>query len=106
MYSIKRTDKPCKQPLQSKRLLDQLRERLRYKHYSLRTEQVYVYWVRFFIRWNGLRHPKEMGVAEVERFLTYLATERRVSASTHKQALSGIVLRTLCIYPSLSIATH
>ena len=91
MYSIKRSGKPCKQPLQSKRLLDQLRERLRYKHYSLRTEQVYVYWVRFFIRWNGLRHPKEMGVAEVERFLTYLATERRVSASTHKQALSALL---------------
>lgn len=75
----------------SKRLLDQLRERIRYMHYSLRTEQAYVYWVRFFIRWHGLRHPREMGAPEVERFLTHLATERRVSASTHKQALSALL---------------
>ena len=42
-----------------KRLLDQLRECIRYKHYSLRTEQAYVYWTRFFIRWSGMRHPRE-----------------------------------------------
>lgn len=75
----------------SKRLLDQLRERIRYMHYSLRTEQAYVYWVRFFIRWHGLKHPRELGAPEVERFLTHLATERRVSASTHKQALSALL---------------
>ena len=46
-------------PLQSARLLDQVRERARYLHYSLRTEKAYVYWVRFFVRWNGLRHPRE-----------------------------------------------
>ena len=63
------------------RLLDQVRERLRYKHYSLSTEKVYVYWIRFFIRWSGLRH--------IEAFLTMLATERQVSASTHEQALSA-----------------
>ena len=68
-----------------------MRERLRYKHTSLSTEKVYVYWIRFFIRWSGLRHPAEMGVVEVEAFLTMLATERKVSRSTHKQALSGIL---------------
>lgn len=73
------------------RLLDQVRERLRYKHYSLSTEKVYVYWIRFFIRWSGLRHPIEMGSPEVEAFLTMLVTERHVSASTHKQALSAIL---------------
>lgn len=91
MYSINQSAKPCKPALMSKRLLDQLRERIRYMHYSLRTEQAYVYWVRFFIRWHGLKHPREMGGTEVKRFLTYLATERRVSASTHKQALSALL---------------
>ena len=66
------------------RLLDQLRERLRYRHYSLSTEKLYVYWARFFIRFHGLRHPREMGAPEVESFLTHLANERQVSASTHK----------------------
>lgn len=64
-------------------------------HYSLSTEQVYVYWARFFIRWSGhrgaMRHPREMGASEVEAFLTHLATERNVSASTHNQALSAIL---------------
>lgn len=78
-------------PLQSLRLLDQLRERLRYLHYSLRTEQTYVYWVRWFIRFHGVRHPREMGKHEVEAFLTMLANERKVSASTHRQALSALL---------------
>lgn len=77
--------------LQATRILDQLRERLRYLHYSLRTEQAYVFWVRFFIRFHGLRHPREMGRAEVEAFLTMLATTRQVSASTHRQALSALL---------------
>ena len=77
--------------LQATRILDQLRERLRYLHYSLRTEQSYVYWVRFFIRFHGLRHPRELGRPEVESFLTMLATERQVSASTHRQALSAVL---------------
>ena len=80
--------------LQSARILDQLRECIRYMHYSLSTEQVYVYWVRFFIRWSGhggaMRHPRDMGASEVEAFLTHLATDRKVSASTHNQALNAI----------------
>ncbi len=76
---------------QSTRLLDQLRERARYLHYSLSTEKAYLYWVRFFVRWHGLRHPRDMGASEVEAFLTMLATQRRVSTSTHKQALSALL---------------
>ncbi len=82
-------------PLQSTRLLDQVRERIRYLHYSLSTETTYVHWVKFFVRWHGrkgkMRHPREMGALEVEAFLTMLAVERKVSASTHNQALSAIL---------------
>ena len=87
--------KPHNPPLQSLRLLDQVRERIRYLHYSLSTEKVYLYWVRFFIRWHGrngtMTHPRDMGSKQVEAFLTMLATERKVSASTHNQALSALL---------------
>ena len=87
--------KPGTPVLRSPRLLDQVRERIRYLHYSLSTEKAYLHWVRFFIRWHGrggvMRHPRDMGAAEVEAFLTMLATERHVSASTHNQALSAIL---------------
>jgi integrase len=78
-------------PLRSARLLDQVRERIRYAHYSLRTEKTYVYWVRFFIRFHRLRHPKEMGGPQVQAFLSYLANDRKVSSSTHRQALAAIL---------------
>jgi len=78
-------------PLTSVRLLDQLRERIRYKHYSLSTEKTYVQWVRAFVHFHKLRHPREMGKPEVEAFLIWLAAERRVSASTHRQALSALL---------------
>ena len=74
-----------------RRLLDQVRERIRYLHYSLRTEQAYVHWVRAYVRFHGLRHPKEMGQTEVEAFLAWLSAERRVSVSTHRQALSALL---------------
>ncbi len=77
--------------LRSTRLLDQLRERIRYLHYSLRTEQAYVHWSKAFIRFHGLRHPNEMGKLEVEQFLSWLASERKVAASTHTQALSALL---------------
>jgi len=74
------------------RPLDALRERLRYMHYSLRTEEAYVYWVRGFVGWaGGRRHPREMGAAEVQAFLSMLANERRVAAATHRQALSALL---------------
>ena len=78
-------------PLQSVRLLDRLRERIRLLHYSRRTEEVYVHWVRAYICFHSLRHPREMGRAEVDSFLTWLADERHVAASTHRQALSALL---------------
>jgi integron integrase len=75
----------------ARRLLDQLRERIRYLHYSIRTEEAYVHWVRAFVRFHGLRHPKEMGADEVRAFLSWLAVERHVSVSTHRQALSALL---------------
>ena len=78
-------------PLRAPRLLDQVRERVRYLHYSRRTEQAYVHWCKAFIRFSGLRHPKDLGAAEVEAFLTWLADERQLATATHKQALSALV---------------
>ena len=73
------------------RLLDQVREKLRYRHYSLRTERAYVDWIRRFILFHLKRHPAEMGAAEVEAFLTHLAIQRKVAASTQNQALSALL---------------
>lgn len=73
------------------RLLDNVRGRLRYKHDSSRTEQAYVGWIRRFILANDKRHPREMGAAEVERFLSDLAVRGEVSASTRNQALSALL---------------
>ena len=78
-------------PPASPRLLDQLRQQVRYRHYSLRTEEAYVHWVRAFVHFHGRRHPAELSRADVEDFLAWLASERQVSASTHKQALSALL---------------
>jgi integron integrase len=75
----------------SPRLLDQLRDKIRLKHYSIRTEEAYADWVRRFIVHHGRRHPREMGRAEVETFLTHLAVQGRVAASTQNQAKSAIL---------------
>src|SRR5574340_795969 len=86
-------------PLRSVKVLDQLRERIRYLHYSLRTEQAYVHWVRAFIRFHGVRHPATLGSSEVEAFLSWLANERKVSVSTHRQALAALLFfygKVLC----------
>lgn len=74
-----------------KKLLDQVRDAIRLKHYSYRTEQSYVAWVRRYILFHNKRHPNEMGHAEVEAFLTYLAVDGQVSASTQNQALSALL---------------
>lgn len=76
---------------QSPKLLDQVRDRLRVKHYSIRTEQVYVDWIKRFIWFHDKRHPKDMGAAEIEAFLTHLAVKGRVSASTQNQAKSALL---------------
>jgi len=69
-------------PAKEKRLLEQMRDVLRLKHYSLRTERTYCDWVERFIRFHGLRHPREMGTAEVSEFLTHLARDAAVAAAT------------------------
>ena len=78
------SDKPVK-------LLDQVRNALRAKHYSYRTEQAYVDWIRRFILFHHKRHPNEMGDQDIQAFITHLAVERRVAASTQNQALSAVL---------------
>ena len=78
---------PANPPL----LLDVVRGKLRALHYSRRTEEAYVHWIRDYVRFHGKRHPREMGAVEVEAFLSHLANARNVSASTHQQALSALL---------------
>ena len=75
----------------SPRLLDQVRGKSRLKHYSLRTEQTYVDWIKRFICHFDKRHPRDMGAAEVEAFLTHLAVVGKVAASTQNQAKSALL---------------
>ena len=76
---------------QSPKLLDRMRAEIRLRHYSLRTEEAYVDWARRYILFHHKRHPQEMGAGEVAAFLSYLASERGVSASTHNQAKSALL---------------
>ena len=76
---------------QQPKFLDQLREQLRIRHYSLRTEDAYVDWVRRFILFQGKRHPKDLGAPEVQAFLSHLAVDRGVSASTQNQAKAALL---------------
>lgn len=73
------------------KLLDQVRHRLRTRHYAIRTEEAYVQWIRRYILFHGKRHPNEMGAAEVGAFLTHLAVDGNVAASTQNQALAAIL---------------
>jgi len=73
------------------RLLDQIRDALRVRHYSYRTEQAYVDWIKQFILFHNKRHPSEMGEREISQFLTNLAVNRNVAASTQNQALCAIL---------------
>jgi integron integrase len=75
----------------SPRLLDQVREIIRIKHYSIRTEQAYMQWIRRYILFHGKRHPRDMGATEVSEFLSSLAITAKVSASTQNQALNAIL---------------
>lgn len=75
----------------SPRLLDQVRDVIRVKHYSYRTEQTYIEWITRFILFHNKRHPKTMGATEVTQFLSHLAVERNVAASTQNQALSAVL---------------
>jgi len=76
---------------QEPRLLERMREAIRTRHYSIRTEEAYLNWVRRYIKFHGLQHPSALGAAELEAFLTYLAVSRNVAASTQNQALSAIL---------------
>lgn len=78
-------------PSHQPKLLDRLREGLRSRHYSRRTEQAYCHWVRRFIFFHKLRHPADMAEPEINAFLTYLAVKEKVSASTQNQALSALL---------------
>lgn len=73
------------------KLLDVVRERIRLRHYSYRTETAYLGWIRRFIRFHGGKHPRELGGPEVERFLSHLAVERGVAATTQNQALAALL---------------
>jgi len=75
----------------AKKLLDQVSDTLRLKHYSLRTEETYLEWVRRYILFHNKRHPKDMGAPEIQAFLIHLATELNLAASTQNQALSAIL---------------
>jgi len=76
---------------QAPRLLDQLRDAIRRRHYSRRTEETYVQWIRRFFFFSGRRHPRALGAAEVTAFLNHLASERDVAAATQNQALSALL---------------
>ena len=73
------------------RLFDEVRRHMRVKHYSLCTEKIYIGWIRRFILANAKRHSREMGAAEVEAFLSLLAVQGKVAASTQNQALSALL---------------
>jgi integron integrase len=73
------------------KLLDLVRQKIRLKHYSIRTEQAYADWIRGFILFHNKRHPASRGVPEIRAFLSHLAVERKVAASTQRQALNAIV---------------
>jgi site-specific recombinase XerD len=73
------------------KLLDQVRQAIRFRHYGIRTEEAYVQWIKRFILFHDKRHPREMGVKEVEQFLSDLAVNRHVAVSTQNQALSAIL---------------
>jgi integron integrase len=76
---------------QPRKLLDQVRDVIRLKHYSYRTEKSYVDWIRRYILFYDKRHPKEMGSSEIEAFLTHLAVKEQVAASTQNQAFSALL---------------
>jgi integron integrase len=76
---------------QPPKLLDQIRNKLRVKHYAIRTEEQYLHWIKRFILFHGKRHPKDMGAAQIEAFLTNLAVAGKVSASTQNQAKSALL---------------
>jgi len=74
-----------------KKLLEQMQDVIRLKHYSYQTEKTYIYWIRRYILFHNKRHPKDMGSKEIEEFLTHLAVNENVAASTQNQALHAVL---------------
>ena len=84
-------NKPKLKPNSDLRLMDQVRQVLRYHHYAYRTEQTYCDWIIRYIKFHGSQiHPKDMGKSEIENYLSHLATNRKVAASTQRQALNAL----------------
>ena len=79
------------------KLLEQVRHRIRAKHYSLRTEDTYVHWIKRFIVFHGKRHPADMGAGEVEAFLSHLAVDLNVAANTQNLALASVLFLYLSL---------
>ena len=79
------------QPQRKKKLLDRVSEVMRRRHYSIRTEESYINWMKRFMLFHGKRHPREMGIKEIEEFLSYLAVKKKVSRSTQNQAFNAIL---------------
>ena len=73
------------------KLLDQVRDKIRFKHYSIRTEKTYIDWIKRYIYFNNKQHPNQLGAVEIEKYLSYLAVERNVSSSTQNVALNAIL---------------
>ena len=91
---------PAPTPTVPPRLLDAMRDSIRLKHYSLRTEETYIHWVRRFIHFHGKRHPRELGALEVTAFLNHLVKNRDVAAAAQNQALSALLYlyrQVLCL---------
>ena len=103
------TDQPSPKP---KKLLDQLRDAIRIKHYSYSTEKTYVHWAKRYIRFHKAkqgfaRHPAEMGAPEIEAFLSHLAQEANVSASTQNQAFNALLfLYRNVLHVELDVTIH
>ena len=91
MSSIPTTESPPADRRGSSRLLEKMRRAIQARHYSPRTEAAYAQWIRRYVRFHRMRHPDEMGEDEINAFLSHLATERKVSASTQNQALSALL---------------
>ncbi|MEW8693346.1 MAG: integron integrase, partial [Candidatus Thiodiazotropha endolucinida] len=87
LQEVKRHMDVVKKPM----LLEVVRQRIRLRHYSIRTEKSYIHWIRRFVRFHNRRHPKELGKQEIEAFLTHLAVDRKVSASTQNQAFNALL---------------
>lgn len=90
-FTKQTNNKAAKEQRDKPKLLDQVRITLRANHYSRKTEEAYLSWIKRFILFNNKRHPSEMGETEIKQFLNYLAVEKHVSASTQNQALQGIL---------------